>query len=231
MSNISPGTVLLSLVHWRLESDAAGIGWLCFDRQDAGANTLSADTMTELETCLDTLETSALNGLIVYSGKTRGFIAGADINEFPALDSEARAYAVTTQGQRILARLESLPFPSVAVLNGFALGGGMELALACTRRVAIAGNEPIFGLPEVLLGLHPGFGGTVRLTQLIGVRQAMDLMLTGRSVRPAQALKNGLVDAVSASDDWRDSALQQLARGQRSTSAPWLDRQIGRAHV
>lgn len=229
MSNISPGTVLLSLVHWRLESDAAGIGWLCFDRQDAGANTLSADTMTELETCLDTLETSALNGLIVYSGKTRGFIAGADINEFPALDSEARAYAVTTQGQRILARLESLPFPSVAVLNGFALGGGMELALACTRRVAIAGNEPIFGLPEVLLGLHPGFGGTVRLTQLIGVRQAMDLMLTGRSVRPAQALKNGLVDAVSASDDWRDSALQQLARGQRSTSAPWLDRLLNLA--
>ncbi len=210
--------MLLSLVHWRLESDADGIGWLCFDRQDAGANTLSAETMAELETCLDTLETSALKGLVIHSGKARGFIAGADINEFPALDSEARAYAVTRQGQHILARLEALPFPSVAVLNGFALGGGLELALACTRRLAIAGSEPVFGLPEVQLGVHPGFGGTVRLTRLIGVRQAMDLMLTGRSIRPAQALKrwSGRCRGRSESN-WRDSrhAAAQRGRSQR----------------
>jgi 3-hydroxyacyl-CoA dehydrogenase/enoyl-CoA hydratase/3-hydroxybutyryl-CoA epimerase len=229
MVHASSGNVLLSLVHWRLESDADGIGWLCFDRQDAGANTLSAETMAELETCLDTIETSRLRGLVVHSGKARGFIAGADINEFPALDSEARAYAVTRQGQHVLARLESLPFPSVAVLNGFALGGGLELALACTRRLAIEGSEPVYGLPEVQLGLHPGFGGTVRLTQLIGVRQAMDMMLTGRSIRPAQALKNGLVDALAAADNWRDSARQLLAAGQRGLSTPWLDRLLGLA--
>jgi hypothetical protein len=144
----STDSVLLSLTHWRLASDANGIGWLCFDRQGAGANTLSGETMAELETCLDALEKSGLKGLVIHSGKARGFIAGADINEFPALDSEARAYAVTRQGQHILARLEALPFPSVAVLNGFALGGGLELALACTRRLAIEGNEPVFGLPE-----------------------------------------------------------------------------------
>lgn len=231
MPHSSPTNVLLTLVHWQLESDADGIGWLCFDRQGAGANTLSAETMAELETCLDTLEASALKGLVVYSGKARGFIAGADINEFPALDSEKRAYAVTRQGQNILARLEALPFPSVAVLNGFALGGGLELALACTRRLAIAGSEPVYGLPEVLLGVHPGFGGTVRLTQLIGVRKAMDLMLTGRSIRPVQAWKYGLVDAVAAEDKWRNGATHLLAEGDDRARAPWLDRLLGLALV
>ena len=229
MPHSSPANVLLTLVHLRLESDADGIGWLCFDRQGVGANTLSAETMAELETCLATLEASALKGLVVYSGKSRGFIAGADINEFPALDSEARAYAVTRQGQDILARLEALPFPSVAVLNGFALGGGLELALACTRRLAIAGSEPVFGLPEVLLGVHPGFGGTVRLTQLIGVRKAMDLMLTGRSIRPVQAWEIGLVDAVAAEDKWRNGATHLLAEGDDRARAPWLDRLLGLA--
>ncbi len=229
MPHSSPANVLLTLVHWRLESDADGIGWLCFDRQGVGANTLYAETMAELETCLATLEASALKGLVVYSGKSRGFIAGADINEFPALDSEARAYAVTRQGQDILARLEALPFPSVAVLNGFALGGGLELALACTRRLAIAGSEPVFGLPEVLLGVHPGFGGTVRLTQLIGVRKAMDLMLTGRSIRPVQAWEIGLVDAVAAEDKWRNGATHLLAEGDDRARAPWLDRLLGLA--
>jgi 3-hydroxyacyl-CoA dehydrogenase/enoyl-CoA hydratase/3-hydroxybutyryl-CoA epimerase len=227
MAQSSPATVLLSLVHWSLESDANGIGWLCFDRQNAGANTLSGETMAELETCLVTLEKSALKGLVIYSGKARSFIAGADINEFPALDSEARAYAVTRQGQQILARLEALPFPSVAVLNGFTLGGGLELALACTWRLAIGGSEPVFGLPEVLLGVHPGFGGTVRLTQLIGVRKAMDLMLTGRSIRPEQAWKNGLVDAVAAADKWRNGATHLLAEGKERARAPWFDRLLG----
>lgn len=224
MTQPSTGNVLLSLMHWRLESDANGIGWLCFDRQGAGANTLSGETMAELETCLDTLEKAALKGLVIHSGKARGFIAGADINEFPALDSEARAYAVTRQGQHILARLEALPFPSVAALNGFALGGGLELALACTRRLAIEGNEPVFGLPEVQLGLHPGFGGTVRLTRLIGVRQAMDMMLTGRSIRPAQAKKYGIVDAVVSENNWRHVAVLLVTDGGQSAPAPWLDR-------
>ena len=225
MTQSSPGnTTLLSLVHWRLESDANGIGWLCFDRQDSGANTLSGETMAELETCISTLEKSALKGLVVHSGKARGFIAGADINEFPALDSEARAYDLTRHGQQILARLEALPFPSVAVLNGFALGGGLELALACTRRLAIEGDEPVFGLPEVQLGVHPGFGGTVRLPRLIGVRRAMDMMLTGRSIRPAQAKKYGLVDAVVGEHNWRHVATLLLSDGGKSGAVRLLDR-------
>jgi 3-hydroxyacyl-CoA dehydrogenase/enoyl-CoA hydratase/3-hydroxybutyryl-CoA epimerase len=210
--------------HWRLERDAAGICWLCFDRQDAGANTLSAETMAELNGVLDGLATQDARGLVVHSGKESGFVAGADINEFPSLDSEERAFQLTRQGQMILDRIEQLPFPSVAVLNGFALGGGLELALACTRRIAVAADEPVFGLPEVMLGVHPGFGGTVRLPALVGVRKAMDMMLTGRSLRPGEALRSGLVDTLCTRDDWRDAATRQLALAGKPRTLPLLDR-------
>lgn len=210
--------------HWRLHCDAKDIGWLCFDRQDAGANTLSTETMAELHAVLDELSQRRLRGLVIHSGKESGFIAGADINEFPALDSEERAFALTRQGQTILDRLQRLPYPSVAVLNGFALGGGLELALACSHRVAMAGDEPAFGLPEVQLGVHPGFGGTVRLPELIGVRRAMDMILTGRSLRPGEALRVGLVDALITDGDWRSAAIGQLERPGTRAPVPLLDR-------
>ncbi|MEO8224654.1 MAG: enoyl-CoA hydratase-related protein, partial [Gammaproteobacteria bacterium] len=149
--------------HWRLEIDANDTAWLCFDRTDSGANTLSAETMAELHALLGTLSGKRLRGVVIHSGKESGFIAGADINEFPRLDSAERAFALTRQGQQVLDVLASLPCPTVAVLNGFALGGGLELALACTYRLALASDKKLFGLPEVQLGVHPGFGGTVRL--------------------------------------------------------------------
>ena len=147
------------LRHWRLDTDAGGIAWVCFDRRDAGANTLSAETMAELHELLVDLSGRRLAGVVIYSGKESGFIAGADINEFPGLDSAERAFSLTRQGQMVLDELEGLPCATVAVLNGFALGGGLELALACTYRLALAGENRVFGLPEVQLGVHPGFGG------------------------------------------------------------------------
>ncbi|MBL8202445.1 MAG: enoyl-CoA hydratase/isomerase family protein [Chromatiales bacterium] len=210
--------------HWRIDYDAEDIGWLCFDRQDAGANTLSSETMAELHAVLEDLSSRPLRGLVIHSGKESGFIAGADIHEFPALDSSERAFALTRQGQMILDRLQHLPYPTVAVLNGFALGGGLELALACSHRVAMAGDEPTLGLPEVQLGVHPGFGGTVRLPQLIGVRRAMDMILTGRSLRPGEALRAGLVDALITDGDWRTAAVRQLKRPGNKAPVPLLDR-------
>lgn len=210
--------------HWRLDCDGNDIGWLCFDRQDSGANTLSTETMAELSAVIDDLARRRLRGLVIHSGKESGFIAGADINEFPALDSEERAFALTRQGQMILDRLERLPYPTVAVLNGFALGGGLELALACSRRIATTGDDPVFGLPEVQLGVHPGFGGTVRLPQLIGVRRAMDMILTGRSLRPGDAVRAGLVDALITDGDWRSAAVRQLERPGTRAGVPLLDR-------
>ena len=215
--------------HWRLDCDANDIGWLCFDRQDASVNTLSTETMAELQAVLEGLSRQRLRGLVIHSGKQSGFIAGADINEFPTLDSVERAFALTRQGQMILDRLQRLPYPTVAVLNGFALGGGLELALACTRRIATEGDDPGFGLPEVQLGLHPGFGGTVRLPQLVGVRRAMDMILTGRSLRPPEALRAGLVDALIPDGDWRSAAVRQLERPGTRASVPLPDRLLAPA--
>ncbi len=212
------------LPHWQLSCDADGIGWLCFNRQDAGANTLSAETMAELYAMLEDLSGRALRGLVIFSGKDSGFIAGADINAFPTLTSEERAFALTRQGQQVFDRLEQLPYPTVAVLNGYALGGGLELALACTFRIAMAGTEAVFGLPEVQLGVHPGFGGTVRLPELVGVRKAMDLLLTGRSVRPGEALAAGLVDALVSDGEWQKAAVKQLENRPSRRPVPLLDR-------
>ncbi|MDH5275568.1 MAG: 3-hydroxyacyl-CoA dehydrogenase NAD-binding domain-containing protein [Gammaproteobacteria bacterium] len=222
---------MAQLKHWRLRTDANAVAWLCFDRQDAGANTLSTDTMTELHAVLGELSREQTRGLVIYSGKDSGFIAGADINEFPNLDSESRAFELTRQGQQLFQMLEDLPCPSVAVLNGFALGGGLELALACTWRIAMAGSSPVFGVPEVQLGVHPGFGGTVRLPLLVGVRKAMDLMLTGRSLRPAEARACGLVDALVTDGDWREMATRQLARATPRRTLPLLDRLLSMSPV
>ncbi len=210
--------------HWQLSCDADGLGWLCFNRQDAGANTLSAETMAGLHSMLEDLSGRSLRGLVIYSGKDSGFIAGADINAFPTLTSDERAFTLTRQGQQVFDRLEQLPYPTVAVLNGYALGGGLELALACTYRIAMAGTEAVFGLPEVQLGVHPGFGGTVRLPGLIGVRKAMDLLLTGRSVRPGEALAAGLVDALVSDGEWQKAAVRQLENRPSRRPVPLLDR-------
>lgn len=224
----SPDSPLAEARHWQFQQDEAGTGWLCFDRDGASANTLSTATMVELARILESLASKTLKGLVVHSGKATGFIAGADVNEFPQLSSAELAYTATRQGQQVMERLEALPYPTVAVLNGFALGGGLELALACTRRVAFEGTEPVFGLPEVQLGVHPGFGGTVRLPRLIGVRKAMELMLTGRSLRPRDALGVGLVDELCTSETWREVAVRQLTQpGLGRRSPPWPDRLLG----
>ena len=132
--------------------------------------------------------------VIVISGKKSGFVAGADIKEFTGItDAEARLPA----GSRGSGSFESpggLRCPTVAAIHGFALGGGLELALACRYRVAVNDEKLSLGLPEVQLGIHPGFGGTVRSVRLVGVRPAMEMMLTGKPVRADKALRIGLVD-------------------------------------
>ncbi len=167
--------------HWRMEVGDDGLAWLCLDKKDSSTNVLSLEVLTEFEQIIDRLGidrlgTDSPKGLIIYSGKKSGFIAGADINEFPNIDNANDAYDLMCRGHRMLASLESLPCITVAMIDGFALGGGLELALACDWRVAIAEDRPTLGLPEVQLGLHPGFGGTVRAVGLLGVREAMQLM-------------------------------------------------------
>ena len=152
-------------------------------------------------------------GVVVKSAKPNGFIAGADINEFVKIRSPAEGYELVRAGQAVIQQFADLPCPTVAALHGFALGGGLELALACGYRIGADDATLSLGLPEVLLGLHPGFGGTVRTVQLIGVRAALELMLKGRPFKGGRARNVGLLDELVP-------PAQLLAPRQGSVAAP-----------
>ena len=191
---------------WSLNVDPQGIAWLALDKADSSANSLSRSVMEELDAHIETLARQPPRALVVTSGKSSGFVAGADIKEFVGIETPAQAYQLIRAGQQVLDRLAALPCVTVAAINGFALGGGLELALACKHRVLADIPAATLGFPEVQLGVHPGLGGTVRAVQLIGPVAAMDLMLTGRSLRPNKALALGLVDQLSPPDRLRDAA-------------------------
>jgi 3-hydroxyacyl-CoA dehydrogenase / enoyl-CoA hydratase / 3-hydroxybutyryl-CoA epimerase len=209
---------------WTLLTDAGGIAWLSFDKPGTSTNVLSRDTLLELEQHLATLERSAPRGLVIRSAKSSGFVAGADVKEFVALESVEQGVSMVRGAQGILARIESLPCPSVAIIHGFALGGGLELAMACRYRVGVKGDKFSIGLPEVMLGIHPGFGGTVRAVRLAGVRAAMQMMLTGKTLRADQAKRAGFVDRLVFPADAEAAARELIARQPKPRRAPWLDR-------
>ena len=194
------------------EVDADSIGWLTLDKPGGSANTLGRAVLLDLQAQVEIAESRALRGLVIRSGKPSGFIAGADIREFTSLGSEGEALELITLGQRICSRIEALPYPTVAAIHGFALGGGLELALACDYRIGVGDSKLALGLPEVQLGIHPGFGGTVRSVRLLGVRPAMDLMLSGRTVRADQAL--------DARSDRSPGRQRGRPRGGRATDHP-----------
>lgn len=183
-----------SVRHWRWEKDADNIVWLYADNAEASTNVLSSYVLDDLSAALDQIQAVSPRGLVILSAKENGFIAGADIKEFVPLKDENAARALIERGQRVFDRIEALTFPVVASIHGFCFGGGMELALACHYRIADDGPSTKLGLPEVKLGIHPGFGGTVRLPPLIGAPAAMDMILTGRSVSARAAKKMGMVD-------------------------------------
>jgi 3-hydroxyacyl-CoA dehydrogenase/enoyl-CoA hydratase/3-hydroxybutyryl-CoA epimerase len=149
---------------------------------------------------------------------------GADINEFTSIETAEEGFGLIRIGQQLFDRLEALRCPTVTVFNGFALGGGLELAMACTYRIALHNKKPIIGLPEVQLGLHPGFGGTVRSVRIAGVRAAMQLMLTGKPIRVDKALGQGFIDRIVAPDNWKQAAREMLVSGKAAHTAPFLDK-------
>lgn len=193
--------------HWRLQTEADGIAWLIIDKANAAVNSLSREVMEELDALLTPLTRTPPKALIVTSAKN-GFIAGADIKGFVGLESPDEAYPMIRQGQQVIDKLAALRCVTVAAINGFALGGGLEVALACRYRVAADDPSVTLGFPEVQLGVHPGLGGTVRAVQLAGPIAAMDLMLTGRHIRPKQALQMGLVDKLAPPAQLREVARQ-----------------------
>ncbi len=181
--------------HFRLTHDGDGIAWLLFDRDGASANTLSAEVIEELDLVLSALENQRPSEIVIRSAKPSGFIAGADVNEFRGATDATAVETAIGRAHTVIDRLEALRIPTVAVIHGFCLGGGLEVALACQSRIAIDGAR--FGFPEVMLGLHPGLGGTARFTRLVNPMQAMTLMLTGKTIDARKARALGLVDAVT----------------------------------
>jgi 3-hydroxyacyl-CoA dehydrogenase/enoyl-CoA hydratase/3-hydroxybutyryl-CoA epimerase len=214
----------VELKHWTLDNDSDGIAWLRIDKADSSANVLSSEVMMELDTVLGALQANNPRGLVVYSGKSSGFVMGADINEFTSIDTTDRAYEVTRLGQQLFDKIENLDCPTVAAVNGFTMGGGLELVMAFDYRVALAGKKKILGLPEVKLGLHPGFGGTVRAVQLCGVRPAMQLMLTGNPVTVDKGKRIGLIDRIATEDNWRQVCRDLVASRPAKQRPPLIER-------
>jgi enoyl-CoA hydratase len=196
-----------------------GIATLTINRPDK-LNALNAATMAELGSVMDEVrDRDDILGLIV-TGAGRAFVAGADISELAA-ETPVSARALAIKGQRIFRRFETSPKPVIAAVNGFAFGGGCELALAC--HIRIASEQAKFGQPEVKLGICPGYGGTQRLARLVGKGRALQLLLTGEAIDAAEAYRLGLVNRVVAADSLLESAVgmlrQILANGPLAVAA------------
>jgi 3-hydroxyacyl-CoA dehydrogenase/enoyl-CoA hydratase/3-hydroxybutyryl-CoA epimerase len=213
--------------HWRLEIDSEQLAWLTLDQQGASANTLGSEVMRQLDERLAEVERARPRALVIRSAKGNGFIAGADISEFAGLSDLEQAYRLVRTGQQVFDRLESLPMPTVAAIHGFALGGGLELALACDYRIGADDGRLSLGFPEVMLGIHPGFGGTVRAPRLIGVPAALDLILTGKSLRGEAAHRLGLIDKLVPRAGLDAAAREIALAAPAPRRAPFAQRALG----
>ncbi|MEP7155981.1 MAG: 3-hydroxyacyl-CoA dehydrogenase NAD-binding domain-containing protein [Betaproteobacteria bacterium] len=198
--------------HWRLENSADGLASLTFDRADTSTNTFSSEVLHELAAVCANLQANPPKGLAIFSAKENGFAAGADIDEFTTLKSADEAFAFTKLGNDVFDQVAALPFPTLAMIHGFCMGGGTELSLACEYRIADDGPKTKMALPEVMIGIVPGWGGAKRMPALIGAAQALDLMLTGRSVDGRRAKKMGLVDAITPRRHFANAAKTFLAK-------------------
>jgi 3-hydroxyacyl-CoA dehydrogenase/enoyl-CoA hydratase/3-hydroxybutyryl-CoA epimerase len=214
-SRPGPGPEAGAWRHWKLRRDEDDILWLVIDKSGASANTLSQEVLLELDDVLGKIEGETAKGLVLRSAKPAGFIAGADVGELRDSKNAADIEARLTRAHAVTDRLDQLKLPTVAVIHGYCLGGGLEIALACDYRIAI--EDASLGFPEVLLGLHPGLGGTVRAPRLISPIEAMTMMLTGRAARASRAKSLGLVDAVTQERHVR-AAVRAAVAGELKTS-------------
>ncbi len=200
---------------------ADGIALLTFDRPDSSANIFDVPTLEELDSHLAALEArSDLKGVVLLSAKPKIFVAGADLNSFAKNLAPEALGAVVDLGHRVFTRLERLPVPSVAAINGVCVGGGCEVTLACDWRVASLDKSTKIGLPETQLGILPAWGGSVRLPRLIGLPAALGLILAGKQLVAQQAQKAGLVDDIAHPEYLLAAAKKFIAKGKRPPPAP-----------
>jgi 3-hydroxyacyl-CoA dehydrogenase/enoyl-CoA hydratase/3-hydroxybutyryl-CoA epimerase len=188
--------------HLRQEYDSRGVATVSFDVQDSPVNVFNEEVVRELQRVVERLERDPPKLVVFRSTKPSGFIAGADIRQLRQLATEDEARAVVAAGQELFDRVERLPCPTVAVIHGPCLGGGLEFALACRHRVARDDSQTKLGFPEVQLGLIPGWGGTQRLPRRVGLRRALSMILEGATLSAGKAAKVGLVDLAAPPDEF-----------------------------
>ena len=193
MSTTTPSDTS-SKSNWKVETDDNNISWVHFDTPGASANLLSQAAIKELDDIVKEFESNLPRAVILLSDKKDSFIFGADIKEFTALENKDQALAFMHKGHALMNRLEALPCPTVSMIHGLCFGGGTELSLACDYIIATDDKKTKIGLPEIKLGIHPGYGGTARSIERCGPLAAMNIMLTGRALSARAASKIKLID-------------------------------------
>lgn len=215
------------LIHYSANRDNDGVYRIVLDVSGRAMNIFNHAVMTELDLIITDLEGRTDIRLVIFkSGKESGFLAGADVGAIQGIASAEEAERLLLHGQRLFSRIERLSVPTLAMLHGPCLGGGLELALACDYRIARDNSSTKIGLPEINLGLIPGWGGTQRLPKRVGIHQSLTMILSGKHLSASEAYKVGLIDQAIRPDDWRDEVakvIQQLASG-RSLSRTFPNR-------
>lgn len=221
--------------HWRMSTEPDGILVLTLDRAGESANSLGREVLDELGLLLERIAIEPPKGVVIVSGKPGSFVVGADLREFEGYARTGQVSAAIDRGHRVFARLAALRCPTVCAIHGVSMGGGTEMALACRYRVASDDPKTRIGLPEVLIGIHPGWGGLARLPHLVGAPKAFEMMLTGRALNAKAARAIGLVDAVAPEGELLARSKRLIAGrprrplGQRLmawATNTWLARQI-----
>ncbi|AGK58004.1 3-hydroxyacyl-CoA dehydrogenase NAD-binding protein [Hyphomicrobium denitrificans 1NES1] len=212
------------LKDWRFSIDGESIAWAIFDREGESANSLGRRPIEELNAIIERVEAETraktVRGLVIMSGKERGFIVGADIREFEAFQSEQDVINALKPVNALLDRIEKLPIPVVAAIHGVCVGGGLELILACHYRIATRDDSTRIGFPEVKLGIFPGFNGTARSIKQAGPMAAMQAMLTGGMIRATVAKAQGFIDQlVGSAGELHWAARKAVLQNRRSQSA------------
>src|SRR3954469_25095783 len=209
--------------HWRWETDRDGLAWLTFDKQGESANTFSREALNGLSLLLDEIKKQNPKGLIIRSAKD-SFIAGADIQEFANFKGPDDAVAFTRLGWDTFQKLHDLPFPTTAMVNGFCMGGGMEMSLACRYRVALDDPKTRFAQPEVMVGVIPAWHAMEWLPELVGPAAALDMLLTGKSVDAKRAKRMGLVDQAVPLRIFENTARMLTLEAPKRRPLPFLQR-------
>ena len=212
--------------HWQVNKEENGIVVAVLDKAGESANSLSAEVLAEFAQILDQLDTYPPAALIVRSGKAAGFIAGADIQEFTQLDSAEKGRELVERGWNLFNRLAAVRYPTLALVRGHCLGGGLELALACRYLLAVDEPGTKMGLPEVMLGIFPGWGGMLRLPERVGPAAGLDMMLTGKTIDAKRAKKMGLADDCVPPRVMEQAARQLVLSRQPRRELPMMERML-----